>query len=52
LLVGRTPRRTPALEVHHLERLLRRTGDRRTLVPSDTLLHAANIYYFSVHFRR
>jgi hypothetical protein len=41
-----------ALQVHHLERLLHLPNEATVqgLVPSDTLLHAANIYYFSVHF--
>jgi hypothetical protein len=41
-----------ALQVHHLERLLHLPSEAtlQSLVPSDTLLHAANIYYFSVHF--
>jgi hypothetical protein len=41
-----------ALQVHHLERLLHLPNEAtvQALVPSDTLLHAANIYYFSVHF--
>ena len=43
---------THALEVHHLERLMHLPNEATVqgLVPSDTLLHAANIYYFSVHF--
>ncbi len=41
-----------ALQVHHLERLLHLPDEAalQALVPSDALLHAANIYYFSVHF--
>jgi hypothetical protein len=41
-----------ALQVHHAERLLHLPSEAtlQGLVPSDTLLHAANIYYFSVHF--
>ena len=41
-----------ALEVHRLERLLHLPNEATVqgLVPSDSLLHAANIYYFSVHF--
>ena len=43
---------THALQVHHFERLLHLPSEATVqgLVPSDTLLHAANIYYFSVHF--
>jgi hypothetical protein len=41
-----------ALQVHHLERLMHLPSEATVqgLVPSDALLHAANIYYFSVHF--
>ena len=41
-----------ALRVHHLEHNLHLPSEAmlQALVPSDTLLHAANIYYFSVHF--
>lgn len=41
-----------ALQVHRLERLLHLPDEAtvQALVPSDTLLHAANIYYFAVHF--
>ena len=41
-----------ALQVHHLERVLHLPSEAwvQSLVPSDSLLHAANIYYFSVHF--
>jgi hypothetical protein len=41
-----------AVEVHHLERLLHLPSEAavQALVPSDTLLHLANLYYFSVHF--
>jgi PAP2 superfamily len=41
-----------ALQVHHLERMLHLPNEAtvQALVPSDTLLHAANIYYFAVHF--
>ena len=41
-----------AVDVHHLERLLHLPSEAtlQALVPSDALLHAANYYYFSVHF--
>jgi hypothetical protein len=41
-----------ALRVHHLEHDMHLPSEAalQALVPSDTLLHAANIYYFSVHF--
>jgi len=41
-----------ALRVHHLERILQLPSEAtlQGLVPSDALLHAANIYYVSVHF--
>src|SRR4051794_9089144 len=41
-----------ALEVHHLERIMHLPSEATVqgLVPSDWLLHAANVYYFSVHF--
>jgi len=41
-----------ALRVHHLEHNMHLPSEAtiQSLVPSDTLLHAANIYYFSVHF--
>jgi PAP2 superfamily len=41
-----------ALEVHRLERILHLPSEATVqgLVPGDWLLHAANIYYFSVHF--
>jgi len=41
-----------ALQVHHLERLLHLPSEASVqgLVPSDALLHAANLYYVSVHF--
>ena len=41
-----------ALRVHHLEHNLHLPSEAmlQSLVPSDTLLHAANFYYFSVHF--
>jgi len=41
-----------ALEVHRLERILHLPSEATVqgLVPWDWLLHAANIYYFSVHF--
>jgi hypothetical protein len=41
-----------ALRVHHLEHNLHLPSEAtlQSLVPSDALLHAANIYYFSVHF--
>jgi hypothetical protein len=40
-----------ALRVHHIEHNLHLPSEAtlQSLVPSDTLLHAANIYYFSVH---
>jgi hypothetical protein len=39
-------------EVHDLERLLHLPSEAtvQALVPSDALLHLANLYYFSVHF--
>jgi hypothetical protein len=41
-----------ALRVHQLEYDMHLPSEAalQSLVPSDTLLHAANIYYFSVHF--
>src|SRR4051812_48179260 len=41
-----------ALRVHHLERILQLPSEAtlQGVVPSDALLHAANIYYVSVHF--
>jgi len=41
-----------ALEVHHLERIMHLPSEATVqgLVPGDWLLHAANVYYFSVHF--
>ena len=41
-----------AVDVHRLERLLHLPSEAAVqgLVPSDTLLHLANLYYFSVHF--
>jgi PAP2 superfamily len=41
-----------ALRVHHLEHNLHLPSEAtlQSLVPSDALLHAANVYYFSVHF--
>ena len=41
-----------ALEVHRLERILHLPSEATVqgLVPGDWLLHAANVYYFSVHF--
>jgi hypothetical protein len=41
-----------ALQVHDLERVLHLPSEAtiQGLVPWDSLLHAANIYYFSVHF--
>ena len=41
-----------AVDVHHLERLLHLPSEAtiQGLVPSETLLHLANVYYFSVHF--
>jgi hypothetical protein len=41
-----------ALEVHRLERVMHLPSEASVqgLVPWDSLLHAANIYYFSVHF--
>ena len=41
-----------ALQVHHLERVLHLPSEAwvQSLVPWDSVLHAANIYYFSVHF--
>jgi hypothetical protein len=41
-----------ALRVHHLERMLHLPSEAtlQGLVPSDSLLHAANIYYVAVHF--
>ncbi len=41
-----------ALQVHHLERVLHLPSEATVqgLVPWDSLLHAANVYYFSVHF--
>jgi hypothetical protein len=41
-----------ALRVHHLEHNLHLPSEAtlQSLVPSDALLHAANFYYFSVHF--
>jgi hypothetical protein len=41
-----------AVDVHHLERLLHLPSEAtlQGLVPSDALLHVANLYYFSVHF--
>jgi PAP2 superfamily len=41
-----------ALRVHHLEHNMHFPSEAtlQSLVPSDTLLHAANVYYFSVHF--
>jgi hypothetical protein len=41
-----------AVDVHHLERflLLPSEASLQGLVPSDTLLHLANLYYVSAHF--
>ena len=41
-----------AVDVHHLERflLLPSEASVQGLVPSDTLLHLANLYYVSAHF--
>jgi len=41
-----------AVQVHNLERDLHLPSEAwlQSLVPSDALLHAANVYYFSVHF--
>jgi PAP2 superfamily protein len=41
-----------ALQVHHLERVLHLPSEATVqgLVPWDSVLHAANVYYFSVHF--
>jgi hypothetical protein len=41
-----------AVDVHHLERLLLLPSEAslQGLVPSDSLLHLANIYYVSAHF--
>jgi hypothetical protein len=41
-----------ALRVHHLEHNLHLPSEAmlQSLVPSDALLHAANVYYFAVHF--
>jgi hypothetical protein len=41
-----------AVKVHHVERLLHLPSEAtlQAMVPSDDLLHAANFYYFSVHF--
>jgi multisubunit Na+/H+ antiporter MnhF subunit len=41
-----------ALDVHHVERFLHLPSESwiQGLVPGDTLLHLANVYYFSVHF--
>jgi hypothetical protein len=41
-----------AVDVHHLERLLLLPPEASVqgLVPSDTLLHLANLYYVSAHF--
>ena len=41
-----------AVRVHHLEGLLHLPSEAalQALVPSDTLLHLANVYYVSVHF--
>src|SRR4051794_865011 len=41
-----------ALRVHHLEHNLHLPSEAtlQSLVPSEALLHAANVYYFSVHF--
>ena len=41
-----------AVRVHHLERVLHLPSEAtlQGLVPSDTLLHLCNVYYFSVHF--
>jgi hypothetical protein len=41
-----------ALRVHHLEQLLHLPSEAtlQGLVPSDALLHAANLYYVSAHF--
>jgi hypothetical protein len=43
---------THALQVHHLERAMDLPSEAMVqgLVPWDSVLHAANIYYFSVHF--
>ncbi len=43
---------THALQVHHLERVLHLPSEATVqgLVPWDSVLHAANVYYFSVHF--
>ncbi len=41
-----------ALQVHHLERALHLPSEAwvQSLVPWESVLHAANVYYFSVHF--
>jgi hypothetical protein len=41
-----------ALDVHHVERFLHLPSEAwlQSVVPSDTLLHLANVYYVSVHF--
>jgi hypothetical protein len=41
-----------ALDVHHVERFLHLPSESwiQGLVPNDTLLHLANVYYVSVHF--
>jgi hypothetical protein len=41
-----------AVRVHHLERVLHLPSEAaiQGLVPSETLLHLANVYYVSVHF--
>jgi hypothetical protein len=41
-----------ALQVHHLERVMHLPSEAtiQGLVPWDSLLHAANVYYFAVHF--
>ncbi len=47
-----TVAREHALQVHHLEQVLHLPSEATVqgLVPWDSLLHAANVYYFSVHF--
>jgi hypothetical protein len=44
--------RAHAVRVHHLERMLHLPDEAalQGLVPSDALLHLANLYYVSVHF--
>jgi hypothetical protein len=41
-----------ALQVHHLERIMHLPSEATVqgLVPWDSVLHAANLYYFAVHF--